>query len=361
MKISKQKLFKNKWPYFKFDEVKLLSKYNRWRKVAGILGLSRTAKNRLEWIIYYYEKADASVSLAARRFGISRKTFYKWFNVFDEDNIYTLYLLEDRSTAPNHVRQKEITDVEKMRIIRLRKEKMCYGKMKLKKLYEDKYGGTISSWKIQYVVKDNKLFLNGGKVNKINGKRTKTRSKGKKKKTIELVSNLPSWKKKTGYIVCLDTVEINWNGLKRYIFTAIDKYGKMAYARMYKTKSSKNGEDFLFRLYYLMDGQVPKVGHDNGSEFKKYFEQACQKLNIEQYYSRVRTPKDNPDNERFNQTLQTEFLNLGNMRFDVDEFNRNLTEWLIEYNFYRPHQTLNYQTPLQFSKVLPMYSSWTSC
>ncbi|PJA11066.1 hypothetical protein COX67_01680, partial [Candidatus Falkowbacteria bacterium CG_4_10_14_0_2_um_filter_36_22] len=42
--------------------------------------------------------------------------------------------------------------------------------------------------------------------------------------------------------------------------------------------------------------------------------------------------------------------------------NHNLTEWLIEYNFKRPHQSLNYQTPLKFSKVLPMYSSCTySC
>ena len=353
-------LFKNEWPYFKFDEIKLLSKHNRWRKVVDIFKLSKTAKNRLEWIIYYYDKAEMNASLTARRFGISRKTFHKWFKVFDEDNIYTLYLLEDKSTAPRHVRQKQITNIEKIRIIKLRLERMCYGKMKLKKLYEEKHGETISSWKIQYVIKDNKLFLNKGKVSKINRKRAKTRSKGKKKKTIELVSKLPKRKKKAGYIICLDTIEINWNGLKRFIFTAIDKYGKMAYARMYKTKSSKNGEDFLFRLYYLMNGQVPKVGHDNGSEFKKYFEQTCRKLHIEQYYSRARTPKDNPDNERFNQTLQTEFLNLGNMRFDTDEFNRNLTEWLIEYNFKRPHETLNYETPLEFSKVLPMYSSWTA-
>lgn len=154
-------------------------------------------------------------------------------------------------------------------------------------------------------------------------------------------------------------VTIYWQGIKRYIFTAIDKDGKFAYARSYKSKSSKNGEDFFYRLRYLLDGQIPRVEHDNVTEFKKCFRAACDKLKIEQYYSRVRTPKDNPDNERFNQTLQTEFINLGNMCFDQDQFNRNLTEWLIEYNFKRLHQSLNYQTPLEFSKVLPMYSSCT--
>jgi len=63
------------------------------------------------------------------------------------------------------------------------------------------------------------------------------------------------------------------------------------------------------------------VGHDNGTEFEKYFKQACLELGIEQYYLRIRTPKDNPDCERFNQTLQTEFINLGNFNSDPDEFN----------------------------------------
>jgi len=38
-----------------------------------------------------------------------------------------------------------------------------------------------------------------------------------------------------------------------------------------------------------------------------------------------------------------------------------LTEWLVEYNFVRPHQALGYSTPIQFTektlKVLPMWSS----
>ena len=104
---------------------------------------------------------------------------------------------------------------------------------------------------------------------------------------------------------------------------------------------------------------MPRVGHDNGTEFEKYFKQGCLELGIEQYYSRVRTPKDNPECERFNQTLETEFIDLGNFTTDLDEFNKDLTEWLIEYNFHRPHQSLNYKTPMKFSEVLPMYASCT--
>jgi len=40
-----------------------------------------------------------------------------------------------------------------------------------------------------------------------------------------------------------------------------------------------------------------------------------------------------------------------------------LTEWLVEYSFVRPHQSLGYLTPWEFyektAKVLPMWSSRT--
>jgi len=54
---------------------------------------------------------------------------------------------------------------------------------------------------------------------------------------------------------------------------------------------------------------------------------------------------------------------MGHMTADCESFNKNLTEWLIEYNFKRPHQTLGYETPINYNyryhKVLPMYPSST--
>lgn len=344
--------------YYLFPDIKLLDKYERWRKVAKILKVSKAAKQRLDWIIYSHQ--GNSPTDTCRHYGIARKTFYKWFNQFDEDNLYSLYKLEDKSRAPKHVRQREITPVEEQKIICLRKGHLRYGKEKIAKIYESEFGVKISAWKVQYTIKKYRLYYNHAKAEKVNKRRANTKKMGRKKRTIELVGKLPSYKKKAGYIICLDTITIYRLKLKRYVFTAIDKYGKFAYARSYQTNTSKNGEDFLYRLNYLLDGQIPRVGHDNGTEFKKYFQRACLKLGIKQYFSRVRTPKDNPDCERFNQTLETEFLDLGNFNPDVKQFNRALTEWLIEYNFRRPHYSLNYQTPLQFSKVLPMYSSCTS-
>jgi len=120
--------------------------------------------------------------------------------------------------------------------------------------------------------------------------------------------------------------------------------------------------DFLEKVINYFPFKVEAIQTDNGSEFEKYFNSACQKLKLVRYYNRPRTPKDNPVNERFNKTLKDEFINLGNFTTDVVSFNQNLTDWLIEYNFRRPHQSLNYETPIKFNnsiKVSPMCPSST--
>jgi len=54
---------------------------------------------------------------------------------------------------------------------------------------------------------------------------------------------------------------------------------------------------------------------------------------------------------------------MGNLTTETEIFNRNLTEYLIHYNFNGPHQALGYLTPIEcvnkYQKVLPMYPSHT--
>lgn len=112
--------------------------------------------------------------------------------------------------------------------------------------------------------------------------------------------------------------------------------------------------DFLLRLNMLVEGKIAAILSDNGSEFSKYFEEACRKLNITHIYTRVRTPEDNPRDERFNRTIKEEFMEINEFfeeylaYNDLTLANKELTEWLIFYNFTRPHQTLDYQTPMEY-------------
>jgi transposase InsO family protein len=312
--------------------------------------LSKEAKLRLKWMDLYQKTANAS--LTCRHFGISRKTFYYWRNRYNPFNLKTL---EDKSRAPLKRRLPEITALEEQRIIFLRKKYLRYSKLKLAVIYQRTFREKISSWKIQRTIQKYKLYYLPKREARIQIKRQKAI---KKKRITELKKE-----KRTGFLICLDAVVIYWNSIKRYIFTVIDFYSKISFARMYTTKSSKSAEDFLKRIYYLYQAKIENLQTDNGSEFQGYFQKTVSELpkKIQRYFSRPRTPKDNPVNENFNGVLKREFLDFGNFSSDVNIFNRRLTEWLIEYNFNRPHQALGYQTPIEFhfqhQKVLPMCPS----
>lgn len=311
--------------------------------------LSKEAKARLKWFDYYAKHPN--VSRTCRYFGISRKTFHKWKKLYNPQNLFTL---EDRKRTPLNFRKPELTQLEEQKIIALRKRYIYWGKEKLSCVYSSLYGEKISAWKIYRVIKKYKLYHNPARTAKIARKRAKLQ---RRRRIAELKK-----KKRSGFLICLDAVELRYDNFKRFIFTGIDHYSKIAFARMYKNANSRNAADFLNRLMYLVDGKVENIQTDNGSEFEKYFERARRIFNLSRYYSRPHTPKDNPVNERFNETLQYEFVKLGNFNPDCLKFNRNLTEWLIEYNFVRPHETLGLETPIKFhnsSKVLPMYPTRT--
>lgn len=327
--------------------------HSHWREVAKTLKLSKSACQRLEWMIYYQTIARKNASLTCRYFGIrSRKTFYKWHNLFDEANLRTL---EDRDRAPKKTRQREITSIQEQRVLQLRKEYLRWGKEKLAIIYHQRYQEKISAWKIQKTIEKYKLYYHPIKTERLRRKRARAQ---KKKRITELKT-----KPILGFTFHIDTIVIYWNGLKRYIITAIDHYTKVAFARMYTTHSSYSAADFLYRLNYLLDEKIINIHTDNGSEFVKYFEKACQKLKLEHYFSRNRRPEDNPSNERFNRTLKEDFIQMGNFTPDLTTFNCHLTEWLVTYNFIRPHESLGQIPPIKYAQkyhqLFPMYSSRT--
>lgn len=334
-----------------FEQRSRYGKYGRWRAVAKVQQASGTAILRLEWMIYY-ETTGKNALFTSRHFGIAPKTFWKWRKRFDETNPLSL---EDQSRAPKTRRQPEITPLQESRVVDLRRRYLRYGKEKLAIKYAMLYQEEISAWKVQRVIQKYGLYYHPAQSYRTQQKRLWAT---RKKRITEL-----TLKKQVGFLFRLDSVVRYWAGTKRYILTAIDTASRLAFAHMYTNHSSAAAADFLQRLQNLFDGQIKNVQTDNGSEFHKEFELACQRLAISHYWSRVRTPKDNPHNERFNRTLEEEFIQMGNRSTDPALFNHKLTEWLIEYNFFRPHQALGYLTPMCFiqkkGELLPMCPSST--
>jgi len=302
-------------------------------------------------VLLWHQAHDRNVSLTARHFGLARKTVRQWHARFDGTDPRTL---EDRSRRPDRVRNWQVTPIQEGRVITLRKEHIRYGPQKLKRLYEQQHREPISAHAVYRVIKKHRLYYNPARAANA---RKKWQKRLPKARIGELVLQ-PT----PGFLVSLDTVVCYWNGTKRYILTACDAASKLAFARMYTTHSSSAAADFLLRLRYLLPS-IQHIHTDNGSEFAKYFDQACTYLKLPRYYSRVKTPKDNARLERFNRTLREEFIDLGFATEQVGAFNRDLLDWLIEYNFHRPHQTLGYLTPMAYAEqttgVVPMYPNST--
>lgn len=342
-----------KWQYFPTKKKLLLNKYDRWRKITKLLKLSSDTRLRLEWLIFYYTRANQNVSLVCRHYGIARKTFYKWFNLFDEKNLRTL---ENKSKSPLSRRKPEYTPEEIQKVIALRLKYPTLGRDKLQVLYIEEYNQGINYWHLRRIIRDFKLYAQRA----VKTRRQQVQGRVLKKKRI----TDPKLEPFIGFLLELDGIVIYYGQEKRYVLTAIDYHSRFSFAYMYNSKIAKNATDFLKRLVLLFNGQIQNIHIDNGSEFKREFLEAAQELRIELYHARPYQPKDKPLIERFNGILQQEYIDLGNLTLDTKKFNQKLVDWLIFYNFIRPHHSLGLQRPKDYvnlkSKVLPMYSPMTS-
>ena len=330
--------------------------------------ISTTGQLRLSMIEFYYQIKDASV--VCKSFKVSRKTFYKWVKRY-ENSGKQLSSLEDMSKAPNTKRQSLLSYESELNVKHLRQKYIRLGKVKLQKLFKTEYGQYVSQSHIASVIQKYNLYYDPNTAKRIRSKKIK--GKGAKKIRINEINPNYYLTEQKPFFFTTDTIVLYLPyGIKRYILTAIEHEKKIAYTRSYSSKSSLSTFDFLMRLSALVEGKIAAILSDNGSEFAKYFEEACRRLKIIHIYSRVHTPKDNSICERFNRTVQEEFMEVDEYfeslltESDLIQANQRLTEWLIFYNFTRPHQSLDYRTPFEYyqlqvkkQKLLPMYPTLT--
>ncbi len=88
-------------------------------------------------------------------------------------------------------------------------------------------------------------------------------------------------------------------------------------------------------------------------EWEKHFAQEVKKREITLVYNYPKSPKMNAFIERVNGTVQSEYLDRFYEETNVGKINEILYDCLMEYNFYRPHRSLNLLTPIEYcSKLL---------
>ena len=153
---------------------------------------------------------------------------------------------------------------------------------------------------------------------------------------------------KPGDLVELDTIHLMKTKTERmYIFTLLDVYSRWAYARAYEKVNTKSSLDFLKRARHKAVFSFSHLQSDHGPEFSTHF---TEHAGITHRHARVRMPNDNAHLERFNRTIQEEFLDT--LPRDVRIINQSMEQYLAYYNTKRLHFGLNLKTPAQ---VIPSY------
>jgi len=152
-----------------------------------------------------------------------------------------------------------------------------------------------------------------------------------------------------GDLVEIDTVSIFTDGIKRYMFTAIDIKTRFAFAYAYKSNSSANGKDFLNKFTGVAPFPIRRIQTDNGSEFLKHFAQSCLDNALVHFFNYPNHPQSNGHIERFNRTSQEQFVDwYTDSLDDPDVFNRSLMNYLIWYNTEKPHRGIGKKPPLRY-------------
>ena len=139
-----------------------------------------------------------------------------------------------------------------------------------------------------------------------------------------------------------------------YEFSAIDPYTRILVSKLYSSPNSKNAKDFLINhLIPTLPFNIKSIQVDGGSEFRKHFEEACKELNIELYVLPPYSPKYNGRIERSNRTIREEFYYKNKSLeycYRLGEINEQLQDYIYKYNNYRPHQALDFRTPMEYFK-----------
>ena len=331
-----------------------MRQFNKYRDTRGFV-VAAERGIRLRYMIQEIAQKRAVIlsfwkkyGLAATReaYRVSRPTLFRWQAKLKETR-GKLEGLNKGSTAPKNKRRRIIPLAVADFIIK-----------------ERKYDPQLSKDKLAILLKtDGIAFYSASTVGRILGDLKK---QGKLPKFIKLsfyarTGNLIERKPikrqvklrsrgHEGELVKADSIVRFTNGIKRYIVTAMDCGNKFAFAHAYANHSSTATTDFLEHFRQVSPFSITHLQTDNGSEFAKHFDIALAQHGIVHFHTYPRSPKMNSEIERFNRTLVEAFINTHRLllAYDLEEFNRQLMDWLIWYNTRRPHWSLGLVCPLRY-------------
>lgn len=137
-----------------------------------------------------------------------------------------------------------------------------------------------------------------------------------------------------------------------FLYVAIDDHSRIAFTAMLPNEQAVSASDFLHQAmaYFARLGiQVRRVMTDNGPCFcSLLFAHACRQFQLKHIRTRIYTPKTNGKAERFIQTAIREWAYARIYQNSAERL-RCLLPWVHQYNWHRPHTSLDHKPPISRS------------
>lgn len=144
------------------------------------------------------------------------------------------------------------------------------------------------------------------------------------------------------------------NGIKYYLFVAIDRATRTLYYKIYDAKTSANAESFMNECIAFFPFGITHVLTDNGLEFTNRLlknkkgeyctkpsklDAICQENNIDHRCTKPFTPKTNGMVEKANDIIKNGTIKKTKYN-SLQEMNDDLMQFLVHYNLYKRHGSL---------------------
>lgn len=287
---------------------------------------------RARWYLQV-DKYHKSVKEVCNIFGVSRKTYYKWYEI---DHGGKVFVFRGNKTQPNIKLTPNVCQV-------IEKEKLLtnYGPYKMKLLLKNRLNLDVSTTIVYRYYKKKHLI-----------RKPQKRLPWYQPLKSPVIPTMP------GEVIQLDTKYVWIKGRRKYQRTLTDIYTGMANAVIVNTLNAKETIEAFKITEQLFSFKIMGVQTDNGAENRGKFHQYLGLKGIAHYFIPKSSPNWNGAVERLNGVFDQEYY------LNPLKPWKSINDYVYWYNHERFHlgKYLNGQTPMQKyqnylkinQKVLPL-------
>ena len=275
-------------------------------------------------------QADANISELCRRFGISRKTGYKWLGRED---------LADRSCRPNASPTRTPAQIE-AQVLALRAAHPAWGGRKIAHVLQRDAALCIAPSTVTSVLHRHGLI------------------------SAQASEAATPWQR-FEHALPNEMWQMDFKGHfatdagRCHALTVLDDHSRFNIVLHALDNERRESVQPVLQGAFERYGLPHRINTDNGAPWGSSGSGTLTalgvwliRLDVRLSYSRPAHPQTNGKDERFHRTLHAEALAQRRFR-DLDDTQQQLSRWRHVYNFQRPHQALGMQTPASRYQASP--------